>query len=228
MRINKYVIRTGILGLGLVIISVAGVATAVKLNEQQSISLKSIQKQCSRLRESDGFGRALIGSVHLKNESIEISQPCKVILKDGASLQLTNVTLKTNNLVILNQKNAKKSAHLIINKSNLSSPKGGFQTQFKTSASSVSVKDSSFSYPLSVGFAVGEGDEDTSAALRVNNSTFASLSSESEGINLVTSGKAIIKNNKFEFSDDQSQALLLGSECQLIDNINANTRCHGP
>lgn len=228
MRIKKHILG---ITLAVLLLGIAGTSSAVaakQLHRRREVSLEDINRQCSKRLDADGFGEAVIKAGHIRNQTARITVPCKLIIKSGATLQFTNVRLEARSLILQDSDKPKQPAHLVINKSQLRSVDGGFQVQLKSPSSTVSIKESSIDFPLSAGVAVGSDDDDTSVSLKVESSSFASKSPESEGIILVSTGKTIVKSSKFQFADPQSQALLLGSSCQLVDNINANTRCHGP
>jgi hypothetical protein len=109
----------------------------------------------------------------------------------------------------------------------LSCSEGGFQIKFTSNKSSVIIRDSQFSYPLSIGAAVGQKDSDSGALVHIGNSSFTSTGEDSEGILLVSTGKAILAHNQFQLKSPEDTALLMGSVCYLSKNTHANDRCHG-
>ncbi|MEO5628045.1 MAG: hypothetical protein ABIQ89_04130 [Candidatus Saccharimonadales bacterium] len=207
------------------ILVTSSIAIAGRTRSSQSISLKSLSKQCRNSIDSDGFGHAKLGGVNFHDETAQIFIPCKVEIEDGSTVQFNNVNLTTSNLLIVSKEGAKGAAHVVFNRSQLQSSVGGLQIQLKPPRSSVTVSESSFKYPLSVVMTTGGGDDDTEARINISNSRYISNSKESEGLILSTTGKAVFQENVFETSGVDDYAILVGRECQSINNIQAITDC---
>jgi len=222
-RIIEYVLGAGLLCT----VTAAGVATGLKTEGNMLTSITQISNRCQRNIGADGFGHAVIGDANISGQSGVIAQPCKVRLKAGSTLQLNNVHLETKNLLIEDSPLIKRPSHMVINNTSLVSPVGGLQIKLGAAKSTVAVKNSLFSYALSVGISVGQTDKDFATILNVNNSVFRSKSPDTEGIVLVSTGQAIVRQSRFESSATGGQALLLGTQCTLVDNSGANQQCQG-
>lgn len=219
--------------LGLLIISAEGVGIAWQTKRHRPITLTKLEQQCRKQIDSDGFGNVTIGSANIQNQKGNLSSPCKVHLKPGSTLQLSNVQLLTNNLLIDNWQPSKKPdrqrpSHIIFNKVSLAGAEAGFQIQLNASSSTVAIKNSQIDYSKSVGVSVGSGDKDSKSSIDLSNSKITSKGNDSEGILFVSTGQATFTDNHFELSDPLDFALLMGASCIIKDNNNANDRCQVP
>jgi hypothetical protein len=211
----------------IVISGSAGIARGLQVAQQQRLNLARIETDCASSVDQDGFGHATTAGGIIRKQAGQISVPCKVKLLAGTTLSLIQVQLSTKNLLIENGDPSESPVHLRIVSSSLSSSEGGFQIKFTSNKSSVIIRDSQFSYPLSIGAAVGQKDSDSGALVHIGNSSFTSTGEDSEGILLVSTGKAILAHNQFQLKSPEDTALLMGSVCYLSKNTHANDRCHG-
>ncbi len=193
---------------------------------QAKRSIRAISESCKRSFNGE-FGRAELKTIHLKNFRGAIDTPCKIRIKPSSSVQLTNVVLQTNNLLIEDQMGARRPSHLVINNSQLTSQKGGLQIRLTARGSGVELNKTKLDYPLSVGVSTGEADQDTKSSVKLRNNQITSQGEQSEGIVIVTTGTAKVTQNTFKLKPGED-ALLLGSSCELADNLHANDRCNGP
>jgi hypothetical protein len=191
----------------------------------KSSQLAKLKQQCANSGEQDGFGRALIsGQILIEASKAAIGRPCELLIQAGASLTISGSKLSTKNLVISDDPTASLSSHLQIVNSNLNGQKSGFQVLLKAPGSQMSITNSSFDYDLSLGVTVGTSGPASGAKLTVSHSRFRSVGTNSEGINLVSTGQGLFDHNDFVLMGHQT-ALLLAPNCVLENNVGANQRC---
>ncbi len=216
--------------LATLLLTLSGVAVAVMLNQDDITTLQQVAEACRRDRDQDGFGNVTLTSVNFQNTTANIDAPCKLHLHPGSTLQMNQVTLTSKNLLIdsIVGDEHTTATHINFNNVHFDGNNAGMQVTLKDPASTVSIQNSSFTYSLSYGIAVGSGDTDTSSHLEFLRNDVTTTSQAGEGINLVSTGSAIYKDNSFHLADPEDFALLLGNSCELTNNLHANERCEGP
>ncbi|MDQ5972618.1 MAG: hypothetical protein QG553_777 [Patescibacteria group bacterium] len=225
---RKYITASSVLAIVLMIecVSLVSASRPLVSNLQAKRSMRAISDKCKKSFNGE-FGQADLKTINLKNFRGTIDVPCRLRIRPGASIQMTNVILQTNNLIIEDQPQAKRPAHLVINSSQVSSSQGGFQIRLTNKGSTVELNKSKLSYPLSVGISTGQTDKDAKSSVTLNSNQITSQGEQSEGIVIVTTGTAKVTRNSFKLNPGED-ALLLGSSCQLVNNLHANDRCNGP
>ena len=232
VRIKRKVV-VFILVLGILLGGGANVLGSKPILQKQK-ALSYIARQCADQKDPSGFGVAFISDQHIQNERGRISVPCKLYLRPGTTLQMTNVHLETKHLLIddtpMPQPDGavRQPTHIVLNHTRFIGSDAGFQIKSPTKGSTVSIMDSTIDYPLSVGVSVGQGDDDNNASLVVHHNTMRSKGEATQGIMLVSTGKGIFRGNHFALHDPNDFALLLGSTCKIENNDHANERCKGP
>lgn len=228
---RKLLIIIVVLALAVIGVDVALLAKADRpFNQKQSkpisqnMLLADISKQCAESIDTDGFGVATIrGNLRIVNQSGDIDVDCRIRLLDGANLALVNSQLSSQKLLVIDNPAAARPSRLDLNKAKLSSNAGGIQISLKSRGSRVNIKNSQLNYPLSVGVTVGADDE--RAALTAVNSQLSSLGESSEGIVLVSTGKAVFSDSQFKLSRTDDVALLLAPDCRANRNVGADLAC---
>lgn len=215
---------------GLILLSgtSAGVVRALQERAVQGSPISRIDKQCRDSVDEDGFGHATVSDSQIKNQTGKISVDCILKIPNGTTVQMQNLQLTTKKLLIEAGESNETRSHLVLTNVNWSSPDGGLQITMQPNYSTLSIKDSQFDYPLSIGAAIGVLDDDLQTAINVQNSQFTSKGQNSDGIQLVAIGDANFTDNQFYLSKQDDIALILGQNCKLKNNSNANQRCHAP
>lgn len=204
------------------------VVLALQVEDGPELSLQRLKEACAKSVDHWGLGHAQIDGGTISGEVSNFNRPCALRLVPGTTLTLDRVTLHTSNLLIEDGGDSNEAVHIKINKSRLSSVDGGFQISFKSNRSSVDITQSQFSYPLSVGLAVGLKDDDLAARIEVSQSIFSSVSPKSEGITISSTGQTTVIDSQFNLNEPGDIALLVGQNCLLTKNTNANDSCHIP
>lgn len=219
--------------LGLLL--VAGLFFKTNRTPQQSsvriaseTSLAKIAQQCASSVGSDGFGVASVkGKQTISHQSANIGVPCRLQLYPGAALTMLDVALATNKLFIGDNLSATQATSLSLTRVMFKGNAAGLQISLKAKGSRVDINRSQLNYPLSVGVAVG-ADEDVTARLSILGSELQSTGNLSEGIVLVSTGRAIFKGNKFSLSLADDAALLVAPDCQQANNKGPILGCINP
>jgi hypothetical protein len=201
------------------------VPMAVPLTRQKVVRSNSLDQRCRRTVGADGFGTVrLTGTTNLDKQTVKITVNCRWQLLPGARLNITKSHLLVEKLLITSSLGPGQATWMQLANSDLKGQ--GLQVQLKAAASQVQIKDSRFSFPLSIGVSVGAGDSDQQARLHVKNSTLVSSGASSRGIVLASTGEGHFQNNHFGLRSGD-QAIMLAVDCQASQNVGQILACMG-
>lgn len=182
----------------------------------------AIAQKCHNSAQQEAGGTVNIDTpLVISGEEGELVAACTIRLQPGSSLTMHDTTVTSGNLVITSE----APTQVELDNVTMRGDDAGIHISLKGQGSTLVINNSDLSYGLSIGLLVGAGDEDTQSELRVSNSIFSSVSTNSEGIVLVTTGVAYVHNNQFKQSGEETQAFLLAGNCEASNNQGVNTEC---
>ncbi len=188
--------------------------------------LADIVEQCQQSVQNGGFGSVILrGQVTVSGGAGRVPVPCKLELAADAHLEILNATIATQHLFITSLSESGGPARVTITGSTLTGRSAGLQISLGGTDSHIEVTDSTLDYDASIGLAAGSGDDDTQASLFISGSTFLSAYAGSEGIILVSTGRATVQNSRFKALAAEA-VFLLAPVCLNSNNIGlGNARC---
>ncbi len=170
---------------------------AQQASQEQRLRLANLAGSCASSVGSDGYGvfRTSRPTV-ISGERGDIRVPCKIELRRGGSLRLSNVDLISRSLIISDFEPNEESRVTIEGSTLTGTGEAGFLTQLSDSSDSIAIERSTVDYPLGV-WARATGTADASSdggRIDVTDSTLRSLDSHTDGIQLTTGDETGIGN----------------------------------
>lgn len=215
------------IGIGLVI--VIGVLIAGSWRVYDSVLIQGItglNRRCQYAPKEEGINTVrLKHSFRLVNQKGSLTQACRIVLQNKASLEIDHSELTTDKLVILAQEPENQTNELRITHSTLTSRTGGLLIRLQNKTSQVFITESKFDYPLSIVISAGSDEEASKSLLVVKNSTFRSKHKDSRGIGLISTGDGQYFGNRFELTQNDDFAYVVAVRCQAANNLNSSPRC---
>ena len=214
----------------LLLISWAGsVVFAAERYQQPPHTVAELDRVCKKHASKNGFADVRVGSLNFQNQSGRISVPCTLHVKQGSTFQMSNVTIESKNFVITSDNSDHPErdlpVHVVLSNVKAKSQEGNFQINASSTASTIIVKGSTIDYPNLVGISAGPDHTDTKSSIELTGNKIRSIGQGNEGIWIISSNKAIIKDNKFEFYDPEDVPVIISNSCVTQGNINANQSC---
>jgi hypothetical protein len=172
----------------------------------------------SSIDTGTGFGNVTVDTdLVLDHVGLAIDVPCIVHLHHGADFILRTSSVRTRNLVVVDDGPDPGSNVTIDHVSMTGMGAAGLLVQLRHASDSIAVQVSQIDYPLSVWLTTTDTDGTKSPGnIDVNTSSITSVprdgASASEGIHLVAGGKATFLTDVFRTTsaDDDGLAVILG------------------
>lgn len=214
------------MGISLAVSSVAWVVVFRRFSLQPPVSepVIALAQQCAKAEWQNGFRHVhLEGDIVIRDITFELTEPCKIQLAADTHLEIINSQLTTAHLFIT-AADTESSVSVFITDSTLRGPAAGLQVSVRGAGSYIQVSHATLDYAASIGLAVGADDQDQQAGLAVNNSVFYSQDTASEGIVLVSTGRATVNESHFETATPDG-VFLLATDCSTHNNLGIVTDC---
>lgn len=204
--------------------TVAGVTGWKLIFKRQHIVKEPIPFSASYLAEkcSEGGGETVLeGSIVIGGGSTSLDD-CKVQLSSNSTLVLKDIAVTSGNVVFRGEG---ENIHIKFQNTIMRGEQAGLHVDVKADSSSIEVVQSSLQYQKSIGLMVGQEGEQVASQLFIEGSTFEVLDENTEGVVLVSTGIATVRNSVFSSANEQAPPMLLARECQATQNQGINTQC---
>lgn len=194
----------------------------------QRLRLANLAGKCESTRGEDGFGvfevdRATV----LTDESGEIATPCRLSIKEGGSLTMNGVELRSRTFAIEDNDSNGRTTVDIHNSTLTGTEEAGVYINLLDPDDSISISSSTLEYSLGIyARSLGaQGEDNDGGHIEATQSSLTSLGPDTEGIQLMAgedTGSATFVDLKLDTvqltpeNDTQSKKiLLLAGECRM-------------
>lgn len=212
-----------------IVIGGRAVQAAQEVTGESKLRLANLAGSCASSVGDDGYGIFEVERpTVISSEEGEIGVPCKIRLERSSSLTLSNVTLRSKNLIVSDFGSNGESKLRIEDSRLTGTEQAAFFAQLSDASDSVVIERSTLDYPGAIwarAFGPVDGGDRDGGRMDVTASTLRSLGPETEGVQLVVGSETGVGNfvdlqiETVQLDPDLDprarKAVLMAGECRM-------------